>query len=117
MCSEPKQKDMSEAAQTGDCTRPVRRAPVLICLGLIVVYPLFSVPVQGSIHSLVPRLGEIGARVVTEAAIWTYGGMVLALALVWEARTLASIGLRKFRFASLGFAVVGAVAMAGAGGL
>ena len=108
---------MSGVAQTGDCTRPVRRAPVLVCLGLILVYPLYSVPMQASIHNLVPRIGEIGARVVTEAAIWTYGGVVLAIALLWEARTLASIGLRRFRFASLAFAVAGAVAMAGAGAL
>jgi hypothetical protein len=92
---------MSRVAETGECTTPVRRAPVLVCLSLILVYPLFSVPVQASIHNLVPRIGEIGARVVTEAAIWLYGAMVLAFALWWETRTLASIGLRRFRLASL----------------
>jgi membrane protease YdiL (CAAX protease family) len=84
---------------------------------LILVYPLFSVPVQASIHNLVPRTGEIGAGVVTEAAIWLYGAMVLAIALLWETRTLASIGLRRFRFASLAFAIAGAVAVVGAGAL
>jgi membrane protease YdiL (CAAX protease family) len=84
---------------------------------LILVYPLFSVPVQASIHNLVLRIGEIGARVVTEAAIWLYGAIVLAIALVWETRTLASIGLHRFRFASLAFAIAGAVAMVGAGAL
>jgi membrane protease YdiL (CAAX protease family) len=84
---------------------------------LILVYPLFSVPVQASIHKLVPRIGEIPARVVTEAAIWLYGATVLAIALLWETRTLASIGLRRFRFASLAFAIAGAVAMVGAGAL
>ena len=108
---------MNQLSVTSNCARSVRRGPVLVCLGLILVYPLFSVPVQASIHNLVPRIGEIGARVVTEAAIWTYGAMVLAIALLWEGRTLASIGLRRFRFASLGFAVAGAVAMAGAGAL
>ena len=108
---------MSGVAETGDCARPVRRAPLLVCLGLILVYPLFSVPVQASIHNLVPRIGEIGARVVTEAAIWLYGAIVLALALVWETRTLASIGLHRFRFASLAFAIAGAVAMVVAGAL
>jgi membrane protease YdiL (CAAX protease family) len=108
---------MSRVAETGDCTRPVRRAPVLVCLVLILVYPLFSVPVQASIHNLVPRIGEIGARVVTEAAIWLYGAMVLAIALLWETRTLASIGLRRFPFASLAFAITGAVAMVGVGAL
>jgi membrane protease YdiL (CAAX protease family) len=108
---------MSGVAKTGDRTRPVRRAPVLVSLGLIVIYPLFSVPVQASIHNLVPRIGEIGARVVTEAAIWLYGAIVLAIALLWETRTLASIGLRRFSFATVGFAVAGAVAMVGAGAL
>ena len=108
---------MNQLSVTSNCARSVRRGPVLVCLGLILVYPLFSVAVQASIHNLVPRIGEIGARVVTEAAIWTYGAMVLAIALLWEGRTLASIGLRRFRFASLGFAVAGAVAMAGAGAL
>jgi uncharacterized protein len=93
----------------------MRRAPVLICLGLILVYPLFSVPVQASIHNLTGRIGEIGARVVTEAAIWLYAAMVLAIALLWERRTLASIGLRRFSLASLLYAIAGAVAMAGAG--
>src|SRR5713226_8437763 len=74
----PKGENMSGVVQTGDRTRLVRRAPVLVCLGLILVYPLYSVPMQASIHNLVPRIGEIGARAVTEAAIWTYGGMVLA---------------------------------------
>jgi len=101
----------------GNCARSVRRAPVLVCLGLILVYPLYSVPVQASIDSLAPRIGEIDARVVTEGAIWLYAATVLAIALLWEKRTLASIGLRRFRFASLGFAVAGAVAMAGAGAL
>ena len=101
----------------GDCTTPVRRAPVLVSLGLILVYPLFSVPVQGSIHNLAPKLGEIGARIVTEGAIWLYAAIVLAIALLWERRSLASIGLRRFTLASLLFAIVGAVAMAGAGAI
>jgi membrane protease YdiL (CAAX protease family) len=84
---------------------------------LILLYPLYSAPMQASTQNLVPRIGEIAARVVTEAAIWAYGGMVLAIALLWEARTLASIGLRRFRVASLAFGVAGAVAMAGAGAL
>ena len=102
---------------TGNCARRARRGPVLLCLGLIAVYPLFSVPVQASIHNLVPKIGEIDARVVTEAAIWLYAAIVLAIALFWEGRTLASIGLRKLTFASLGFAIGGAAAMVGAGAL
>ena len=108
---------MNELPVTSEFGRSVRRAPVLLCLGLILIYPLFSVPVQGSIHNLVPRVGEIGARVVTEAAIWTYGAIVLTIALFWEKRTLASIGLRRFSFASLWFAILGAIAMVAAGAL
>lgn len=106
---------MNGITPAGNDASPVRRWPVLICLGLIVVYPLFSVPVQASIHSLASRFGEIAARVVAEGAIWLYAAIVLVIALRWEGRTLASIGLRKPRFASLGFAIVGAVAMIGAG--
>jgi CAAX protease family protein len=51
---------------------------------------------------------------VTEAAAWLYGIAVLAIALFWERRTLASIGLRRPTLASLGFGIGGAVAMAGA---
>jgi len=28
---------------------------------------------------------QIGARIVTEAAIWLYGAIVLAIALLWSA--------------------------------
>ncbi len=94
---------------------PLRRRPILICLFLILVYPLFSVPVQASIQDLVPRFGEIDARIITEAAIWFYAAVVLAIALLWERRLLASIGLRKPTLASLGFGFAGAVAMVGAG--
>jgi membrane protease YdiL (CAAX protease family) len=82
---------------------------------LILVYPLISVPVQHSIHGLIPRIGEINARVVTEAAIWLYAAFVLAVALFWEHRTLASIGLRMPTLASLAFGIGGAAAMAGVG--
>ena len=60
---------MSGVAQTADRTRPVRRAPILVYLALILVYPLYSVPMQASIHNLVPRIGEIGARVVTNQQV------------------------------------------------
>ncbi|MGI9088006.1 MAG: CPBP family intramembrane glutamic endopeptidase [Chthoniobacterales bacterium] len=108
---------MSPLSQMNHCARSVHRGAILVCLGLILVYPLVSVPVQASVHNLVPRIGEIAARVVTEGAIWLYAAIVLAVAFFGERRTLASIGLRRFRFASLGFAVAGAVAMAGAGAL
>jgi membrane protease YdiL (CAAX protease family) len=108
---------MNWIAEVGNGARPVRRGPVLICLGLILVYPLFSVPVQASIHNLAPRIGEIAARVVTEGAIWIYAAIVLVIALLWEGRTLVSIGLCKPTFASLGFALAGGAAMVGAGAL
>ncbi|HEY5074997.1 MAG TPA: CPBP family intramembrane glutamic endopeptidase [Pyrinomonadaceae bacterium] len=108
---------MNWITSAGNGASRVRRGPILICLGLIVVFPLFSVPMQASIHSLAPRIGEIAARVVAEGAIWLYGAIVLVIALRGEGRTLASIGLRKPTFGSLGFAIVGVVAMMGAGGV
>ncbi len=101
---------------TGETAAP-RRAPILLSLVLILIYPLFSVPVQGSIHLLVPKLGEVFARVATEGAIWLYAVIVLGIALFWEGRTLASIGLRRPRWSSLGFGVLGVAAMMGAGAL
>jgi membrane protease YdiL (CAAX protease family) len=107
----------SEISLTDDQAAPASRTPILFSLGLILVYPLFSVPVQASIHNLIPKIGEVDARIVTEAAIWIYAAIVLAIALFWERRTLASIGLRKPTFASLWFGIGGALAMAGAGAL
>ncbi len=94
---------------------PVRRVPVLVSLLLIAVYPLFSVPVQASIHLLVPHLGPIEARAVTEGAVWLYAAIVLGIALFWERRTLASIGLGRLGLSSLGFAIAAAIAMIVAG--
>jgi membrane protease YdiL (CAAX protease family) len=108
---------MNGITPAGNGASPVRRWPILICLGLIAVYPLFSIPVQASIPSLAPRIGETAARVVTEGAIWLFAAIVLIIALRWEGRTLASIGLRKPTFASLGFAIVGVIGMIGAGAL
>ncbi|MDE2163489.1 MAG: CPBP family intramembrane metalloprotease [Alphaproteobacteria bacterium] len=102
---------------TDEHATALRRTPILISLGLILVYPLFSVPVQAAVHHLIPKLGAVEARVVTEGAIWLYAAIVLAIALFWERRTLASIGLRRPTRASLGFGVVGAIAIAGAGAL
>jgi len=59
------------------------------------VFPFFSARVQGATGTLAEQVGEIPARVVTEAAIWLYGAVVLCLALLGERRTLASIGLRR----------------------
>ena len=94
---------------------PVRRVPVLISLILIAVYPLFSVPVQASIHALAPQMGLIEARLMTEGAVWLYAAIVLAIALFWERRSLASIGLGRLRLSSLGFAIATAIAMIAAG--
>lgn len=105
----------SEMLLTDDRAAPANRTPVLLCLGMILIYPLLSVPVQASIHDLAPKIGGFDARIVTEAVIWLYAGIVLAVALFWEGRTLASIGLRKPTLASLGFGIVGAAAMMGAG--
>ena len=108
---------MLETPLATDRASPGHRRPILLCLSLILIYPLFSAPVQGLVQSLSPRIGEIGSRMVTEAAIWLYGALVLAVALLWERRTLASIGIGRFTFASVGFGIGGAVAMAAAGQL
>ena len=108
---------MLETPLVTDRVLPGHRRPILLCLSLILLYPLFSVPMQGLIRNLSPRIGEIGSRSVTEAAIWFYGALVLAVALLWERRSLASIGMGRFTFASVGFGVGGAVAVVAAGQL
>src|ERR1700734_4417801 len=87
---------------TNTRSAPARRTPALVSLGLILVYPLLSVPVQASIHNLVPRFGATEERIIAEGVIWLYAAIVLSIALFWERRTLASIGLRRPTLASLG---------------
>ncbi|HXI85975.1 MAG TPA: CPBP family intramembrane glutamic endopeptidase [Parvularculaceae bacterium] len=92
-------------------SRQVRRLPILVCLGLMLVYPVFSTHVQGSTVTLAPRFGEINARLITEGAIWLYGAIVLGVALLWERRTLASIGLRRPTFGAALWGVAAAIAL------
>jgi membrane protease YdiL (CAAX protease family) len=61
----------------------------------MLVFPLFSSRAEAAVGWLAPQLGEIPARIVTEAAIWTFAVIVLCISLFGEPRTLASIGLRR----------------------
>lgn len=88
---------------------------IITCLTLILAYPFYAVPVQGYYSQLVPALGGIGARVLTEGAIWTYAIVVVAIALCGEQRTLASIGLRRPTWGTLAVGLGGATAMFVAG--
>jgi membrane protease YdiL (CAAX protease family) len=101
---------MTSASET-----PAHRLPIVLSLGLIAVYPLFSAPVQASIHGLAPRMGLGEARAITEGAVWLYAAIVLGIALLWERRTLSSIGLGRIRFSSLGFAAAALAVMIGIG--
>lgn len=103
-----------DAPRSADRTR---RWPVPACLGLILVFPLFAAPVQRATATLAPRVGEIGARFVTEGAIWTYAALVVGIALFGEGRSLASLGLRRPTFGTLLWGLGAAVALLSAGGL
>jgi membrane protease YdiL (CAAX protease family) len=92
-------------------TEPVRRRAIYACLGLMLIFPFFSVSVQGATADLAPRIGEMQARIVTETAIWLYAALVLGIALLGERRTLASIGLRRPTFGTLAWGLGGAVAI------
>jgi len=98
-------------------TAPVRRVPVVLCLGLIFVYPLLALPLQVPLHEVVQRFGRNEARFAAEAFAWLYAAAVLAIALFWERRTLASIGLRRPTLASLGFGIGAVAAIYLVGGL
>jgi membrane protease YdiL (CAAX protease family) len=91
---------------------PPRYLPILLCLALVLAYPFFSVPVQAIGVRLAPSLGVVESRIVTEGAIWLYMLVVLAIALLWEGRSLGSIGLRRPGWSTLGFALGGALALA-----
>ena len=81
-----------------DTSEPIRLVPIVVCLVLIGVYPFLSVPLQQLTTSLAPRIGEVPARFATEGTIWAYAALVLAIALLGERRTLASIGLARPTF-------------------
>ena len=91
------------------------RMVILTCLALILIFPFFSVPVQGSYRQLAPSLGTVGARVLTESAIWCYALATLVIALRGEPRTLAGIGLRRPSWAAVLTGLAGALAMLIAG--
>lgn len=72
---------------------PARSWAIFICLSLMLIFPLISSHLEQAVGGLAPTIGEIPARVVSESAIWAFGGLVLGIALFGEGRTLASIGL------------------------
>ena len=90
---------------------PVRRLPILVCLGLVLIFPILSVPVQRATAVLAPHVGEIIARIVTEGTIWLYAMVVLGISLFAERRTLASIGLRRLNLVTVLWGFGGAVAL------
>jgi membrane protease YdiL (CAAX protease family) len=94
-----------------------RRLPILLCLGLIAAYPVISTGAEGFVSRLAPQLGEVPARLATEAAIWAYGALVLAIALVGEPRSLASIGLRRPTILTPLWGLVAAIGLLALGGL
>jgi len=96
---------------------PPRRMPIILCLGLIFVYPLLVIPLQMPLHELVLRAGRNEARFAAEAFAWLYAAAVLAIALFWERRTPASIGLRRITLASLGFGIGALAAIYVVGGI
>jgi hypothetical protein len=51
-------------------TSPRQRLSIFVCLGLMLIYPLFAVSVQKATASLAGSVGEIEARTITEGAIW-----------------------------------------------
>lgn len=93
--------------------RKTAQAPIWLSLGLIALYPFFAAAAENTSRSSTVSVGGFAARLATETAIWLYGGVVLAIALLWERRTFSSIGLRRPTWSSLGFGLAGAAAMAG----
>ena len=91
--------------------------PLFVCLGLIAVFPIFSRSVQGSTALLAMRIGEITSRFVTEGAIWLYAALVLSIALFGERRSLASIGMRRPTFGTVGWGFGAAAALLAMGAL
>jgi membrane protease YdiL (CAAX protease family) len=95
----------------------IHRATIYVCLGLMLVFPLFSSAVELRVGSLAQSVGESCGRVLTEAAIWLFASLILVIAVVWEPRTLASIGLRRPTIWTPLFGVGAAVALIALGGV
>jgi membrane protease YdiL (CAAX protease family) len=103
-------------ATTTSVDRP-RRLPILLCLGLIAIYPAISTGAEGAVAGLALQIGEVPARFATEAIILAYGVLVLAIALVGEPRTLASIGLKRPTLLTPLWGLLAAVGLLALGGL
>jgi membrane protease YdiL (CAAX protease family) len=108
---------MADASMVTDASDRVPRLPIFACLALMLVFPPFSLAVQSSTGALAERVGEIPARFITEGAIWSYGALVLAIALFAEGRTLASIGLRRPTFAAGLWGLASTIALLALGAL
>lgn len=99
-------------------TIETRKLPMLACLALILAFPFASSQLEAAVGTLAPRIGEVEARVATEATIWASGTIILCLSLFGEPRSLASIGLRRPTLltplwgllAAVGLILLGAVA-------
>ena len=59
-------------------SRAALRAPIFLSLAMILAYGPLAVATRAVCRDLIPRIGEIDARIVTEAAAWLYGITVLA---------------------------------------
>jgi membrane protease YdiL (CAAX protease family) len=105
---------MDQPAKTSS---PVRRVPILVCLGLMLAFPLFSSTMEHAVTGMAQRIGEVPARVVSEAAIWAFWALVLGIALIGEPRTLASIGLRRPSLWTPLWGIAAAIALLALGGL
>jgi uncharacterized protein len=103
-------KDLANVATVTPAHRSSRR-PIFLCLGLSLTYPFYSVPVQRAAGHLAQELGTTGARMLTESAIWLYFVLVVGIALFWERRPLAGIGLRALTLRTVGFGLGGAAAL------
>jgi len=106
----PPVKDLVNLATATPAHRS-SRWPIFLCLGLSLTYSFYSVPVQRAAGHLAQELGTTGARVLTESAIWLYFVVVVGIALFWERRPLAGIGLRKLTLRTVGFGLGGAAAL------
>lgn len=104
-------------ANIADRRAPSRRIAIYLSLALMLVFPLFASTAEHASGGLGQAIGEIPARFVSEGAIWSFGILVLGIALLGEPRTLASIGLQRPTLWTPLWGMGAAIALIALGGL
>jgi uncharacterized protein len=82
---------------------PANRLAALV--GLVVAWGGVAVLISPAGRLLGPT-ESLATQVLGQLVLWALLGIIVAIVILWERRTLASMGLRPFRWASVGWGLV-----------